>query len=384
MIKKKFIALLMFFYSIPFYTQEFQNYTVLNEFYSHEEIQFIEDKLSGFDFFVIGEEHYAKGNIEVQLMLFKYLHNNKNVNHLLIEQGNSLAILLNLYLKTGDEKIFDRIWFMKMDIVFFSKLKAYYDSLPKNRKFIIHGVDYEKKGIEFVEIAILKIVEYLIQNKAVLSEHTLDYIKNKEFKYGNLGSDYYKHDAIQEIFSFLSEIEKNPNLHKEEFGEYYEDLLALYRALKVDVKGVKYKENTFHPLREDREKLIYNQIIELKKLYPNDRFFCVFGTAHIPLKAHEDWVKFIRFESFITKLNTYADSPFNSKILSILPLYKSCIPRWKKSYVKKHIGLNKTQMNELDEKSKGNLFTLFEYPNETEEQKKFRKEYYQMILINRY
>jgi uncharacterized protein YnzC (UPF0291/DUF896 family) len=41
-------------------------------------------------------------------------------------------------------------------------------------------------------------------------------------------------------------------------------------------------------------------------------------------------------------------------------------------------------MNELDEKSKGNLFTLFEYPNETEEQKKFRKEYYQMILINRY
>ena len=69
---------------------------------------------------------------------------------------------------------------------------------------------------------------------------------------------------------------------------------------------------------------------------------------------------------------------------SILSLYKSCIPPWKKTYSKKNIGLTRDHLNELDEKSKGNDFTLFECPNETEEQRQYWGSYYQMILVNRY
>lgn len=359
------------------YAQEFENYESLDFLNNKSSFKILENKLDDYTLIVIGEQHFLKANIEIQFQLFKYLYLNENVRHICIEYGQARALKLNLYFKTGDKKILFRLIQNKVDVILYLKLKEFYDSLPEGEKFMFHGIDYEKDGIGDVKYVIHRIIDLVSLNKVILSKNTENFIDGYNSIVNSL-------DNIGEqknlVMNFLTELKNDTSRYRKEYGEYYEDLMAMNESLKFDFK--KSKKNKTFDL--DRENLIYNQTLELGKRFPNSKLFCIFGTAHIPLKKHNDWASIKNFEHFVSMLNTKDESPFKDKVFSILPLYKSCIPPWKKHYAKRNLGLIRPQLDELDKKSKGNLFTLFEYPNETEEQKKFRKEYYQMILINRF
>lgn len=373
MVKK--IILLVFIYScFHAKAQYFEKYYGTNNGEIKKELFSFNKRFEKYKFIVFGEEHFREENIEIQYKMFEYMYLNQDVKHFLIEYGPSRSILINLYLETGNIKFLNQTSAFKEDILLYIKLKSFYDNLVDSNKFKVHGIDYEKRGVSGVKNSITELILYIEAKYGSISNHSIKFLKTQD------STNDFNGESKKLILTFLEELKRFPEEYEKEYTHYYDDLMALYQAFRIN-KKIEKKNKTFVSTREE---LIYKQVISLNKRYPTDNFFCVFGTSHIALTNQDGWARFIGYEGFITKINTRDESPFNSKVLSIMHLYKSCIPPWKKSYAKENFGLSRKNLRELDDKSKGSTYTIFEVPNKTEEQKRFKKNYYQLILVNRF
>lgn len=373
------IPLLVFittFFSLQSFSQNFTNYSDVGLSFDSLNLTPLDKSINNYELIIVGEAHYHNENAVFQFGLFKYLNQKLGIRHIVIEANESVAIFINQYLKTGDLKHLRQDVLNQDQYLFYKLMKDYYDSLPLNKRFKFHGIDYVK-NIELIEESIDLIIDNVKNQGKVLSENS------KKFKQNKITS-YNETEIIAKCFLFLNEITKDSIRYKKEFSDNYESLLRIYESIKADIQNPKYNKNSKHiSMRNKRESLIYNQMLNLKYQYPNEKFYGIYGGAHTPLSEIKDYNKIPNFEPFVSRLNTYKESPFNSKILSIKCIYAGKVYNWKKSNLKNNFGLSIEELNELDEKSKNYNLTLFKYPTKTLLQKEFAKKYYQFILISR-
>ncbi len=101
--------------------------------------------------FLFGENHGASEPHQVDLILFKQLHQRANLRYYIAEIDAAKAWMLNKYLQDGDENWLKKIfkswinesaqWANKSNYVKYQKLREFYQSLPKKDRFKIIGID---------------------------------------------------------------------------------------------------------------------------------------------------------------------------------------------------------------------------------------------------
>jgi hypothetical protein len=109
----------------------------------------IDNYLSSKEIFLSGESHSVKINTSLELEFLKYFSQKAGVKYYLIEYGNSLAMIYNKYLQTGDDSYlkiaFDSLegsltW-TKEEYEKWKNIYKYNLALPQDKKIMIIGVD---------------------------------------------------------------------------------------------------------------------------------------------------------------------------------------------------------------------------------------------------
>ncbi|UZR96803.1 hypothetical protein [Chondrinema litorale] len=116
---------------------EFENYDLFNQ------------DLKSKKLIILGEMHYKASNPIIQAELFIHLNKEFGVRHLLIEFGHAEAYLYNRYLQTGSE------WYLDHTSPGLGNSKEFYNSmkklykynleLNKDKKLVVHGLDFERE-----------------------------------------------------------------------------------------------------------------------------------------------------------------------------------------------------------------------------------------------
>lgn len=131
--------------------QEHYSTVRLSEDINSSGLSLLKDDIAQHDIILTGEQHGIAKSIELHLQFIKYVHETAGIRYLVLEFGYSGAELFNRYLETGDGKLLDSLmsatkgtpYWSKNQVVFWEKLYAYNQSLPKNKKIRVVGIDVE-------------------------------------------------------------------------------------------------------------------------------------------------------------------------------------------------------------------------------------------------
>ena len=199
---------------------------------------------------LVGEIHGFGEPAKFDLSLFKFLHENHNVDYYIAEVDFVQATLLNDFLKSGDENILKAVlnkWVVvqgRNNQDYFNKylaLHQYYQALPENNKFKFIGIDRLQDG---------------------------ELLKN-----------YLK--AL-----YLSAIQENPDtLENKSLGTLFEELAEIYRAAPDTLFILSHlKSNViFIEDKQDREEVMFQNFSELYKTYhlAEHKLYGYFGLYHV-------------------------------------------------------------------------------------------------------
>ena len=239
--KQYLLALLLFFTTIAFGQSECLLYpdSKLTES-SMNKTLIVSDAI------IVGELHGVLGTIEIKLELIKKLNSEFSYTAVFMEIGKSAAYIYNLFLQTGDTILLESpampYSIKKQEKEFWKNLFNYNQSLPKNARLKIYGVDFER--LEFLKVLKLLIPkEYNTNNSTFTKKLVSDYdtlIKNiDDYKEFNRLFKYYKSffsENSNEIkliygdnFHYLEEIFQNPasqEIFNKRNEAMYENIIA--------------------------------------------------------------------------------------------------------------------------------------------------------------
>lgn len=239
--KQYLLALLLFFTTIAFGQSE----CLLNPDSKVTESS-MNKTLIVSDAIIVGELHGVLGTIEIKLELIKKLNSEFSYTAVFMEIGKSAAYIYNLFLQTGDTILLESpampYSIKKQEKEFWKNLFNYNQSLPKNARLKIYGVDFER--LEFLKVLKLLIPkEYNTNNSTFTKKLVSDYdtlIKNiDDYKEFNRLFKYYKSffsENSNEIkliygdnFHYLEEIFQNPasqEIFNKRNEAMYENIIA--------------------------------------------------------------------------------------------------------------------------------------------------------------
>lgn len=199
---------------------------------------------------LVGEIHGFDQPGKFDIDFFKFLHKNHNVNHYIAEVDFVQAILLNDFLKNGNENILKDV--LKKWVViqgrnnkdYFNKyreLHTYYQELPDNDKFEFIGIDRIQDG------ALLK-----------------SYLKKLYPKITPENNDVLESKSIGELIEELNDIySESP------------DTLFVLSHLKSNVLFIEEKQN--------REEVMFKNFSKIYKAYglQQHKLYGYFGLYHV-------------------------------------------------------------------------------------------------------
>ncbi|HAZ36271.1 MAG TPA: hypothetical protein DEF85_03200 [Clostridiaceae bacterium] len=269
----------------------------------------LDNDIRNYEIFFTGESHATAYNADAMLKFLKYLNKNAGVNYYLLEESYSQGVLINKYLKTGDESLLRKVYaelvgtFAYDQNYFdtFVKLYNYNKTLPEDKKITVIGID-----IEFQPNTTWNCLKYLINGKDVPSEITgaVNIIKNKDRSH-NYAED---RKLAQTIYD---DIQKKRDIYKNFLGKDFFDFEMTIRNL-IDTKSDSYSR---------REDTIYKNFNLVYSHYPKGKYYGQFGAEHTYLKKINS--QYIPNENFAARLNG-KESPFKGKVLSIPYVYFNC------------------------------------------------------------
>lgn len=256
--------------------------------------------------FLSGEIHGTKSNFDCAIHLVKLLKHHCNLKYVLCELPFSFSLIINDYLRNGDEKLLSSL-FSHSDvnlpceyIDYFKDIYLLNCSVPKEHRITVLGLD-----IEYLPSISLNYLKNMLPDNSQLkiskSNHTL---KPKE-------AVFKKVDEIKET------LVKNPVLFKNLLGSNYDNFSFLIDNTLNSRKLLSFKLSQLSSYNALRENMLYNNFLRLTQNHINEKYFGQFGFNHILLNEHN------KIESFACLLNT-KNSLYKGKILSIAYNYKNC------------------------------------------------------------
>ncbi len=133
-----------------------------------QSLSIIDEDLRDKEIFLTGENHGVKANVELRMKFLKYFKEKIDFKYYLCELPYSTAYFINMYLKTGNEDILKEVYtalkgtdaWNKDDYFHWKEVYKYNETLSKDRKITIVGIDIEHQPINA-----LKFMEYCLPEK---------------------------------------------------------------------------------------------------------------------------------------------------------------------------------------------------------------------------
>lgn len=259
------------------------NSEVIN-FNDNNDFKIIEDDIKNNRAFITSEIHGIKANLSFKYAFFKFLHENADVDVLILEISISSGYMLNEYLKTGDINILDNIFslykgstfYTKEEYNFFIKLYDYNKSLSDNNKIKIVGID-----IEHSYNGVLYYLSYLNEKKKLIN-----------FKINQLDDLNFDGNVLNIDEKILLRVIRNINYNK----NFYNELDWQYR-----------------------EKKMYQNYLFLQDVYNINKFYAQFGLMHCFKEITGN-----NFKSIVYFLDKEGKSKVKNNVLVIASIYKNC------------------------------------------------------------
>lgn len=274
--------------------------------------------------FALGEHwHNIKRVPAATLKLLKYLNQTAGVKILAIEQGKSVAWMINQYLNSGDTIMLTHItrntmFWAQEHREFFQELRNYNLEIPKSRQIVVKSIDIEYK----MESAIF-VINQFIENKDVpdnltptVGEFKRIYEETKAERESYEGIAimfYYDRDFVQDLLvRTIADLEEKSGTYIDYFGEDFTAFATM--ILEMD-DGLTFDYTNANQNYKFRDKIIYKNFSELVEEYPETRILCPIGIRHVEKG------------SSIHSLKTKANSPLHQQvsIIRISSLYNRAI-----------------------------------------------------------
>jgi hypothetical protein len=211
-------------------------------------------------FVLVGEIHGSKQPNNFDLALFKYLHQNHNINHYIAEVDFVQASLLNEFLSSGDNKLLNNA-LAKWAVVqgrnnkdYFDKyrgLHEYYKQLPENEKFEIIGVDRIQDAALLKKFLINLYPNNNAENIAAIESQSLvKTIEELSELYSNSPDTLFILSHLKFNIALLEEKEQRDEIMFQNFSRLYKEY-QLEEAKFYGFMGLghvfQYRVNGMHP-----------------------------------------------------------------------------------------------------------------------------------------
>lgn len=278
----------------------------------------------GVQLFALGEHwHNIRKVPRATMKLLEYLHKEANVRILAIEQGKSVAMMINQYLQDGDTLMLEHItrntmFWGKENRDFFKDLREFNQGLNPGDEIVVQSIDIEYK----MESAIFMINQFIGSQEvptplsSTVGEFQRVYMETKEHREqfdGLAVMFYYDRAFIQNlIIATINDLEKNSDLYIEFFGNQFTDFATM--VLEMD-DGLTFDYTNPNNNYKFRDRIIYKNFLSLIDENPGAGILCPIGMQHT-LKG-----------SSIQKLKEDASSPIKDQvsIIRISALYNKMI-----------------------------------------------------------
>ena len=173
--------------------------------------------------YLYGEYHGTEAHFEKELELWSSYYHNDGMRDLFIEWPYSMSECLNLWMRTGDEELFEMIWsglegygeYQKANMDFYRRIRQ---ECPET---VFHGTDVGNRT---------SLVEYLESIGETDSERHRIMQENMEqgWYYYENGDNTYRENKLAE--NFIRELERVGNV----------GIMGIYGAAHTDVNAMEY------------------------------------------------------------------------------------------------------------------------------------------------
>lgn len=280
-----------------------------NDFAGYELLDITDQQL-----FVLAESwHNIQSVPSATLKILQYLHQHGNVRILAIEQGKSVAYMMNKYLETGDTTMLQHItrntmFWGKENRQFLWQLRRFNESLPASERVLVRSIDIEYK----MESAVFVINQFINGKtipealRATVGEFERIYEETKSHREQFDGLSimfYYDQDQMQQLLiNTINDLEKNSESYIDFFGDDFTQFATM--ILEMD-DGLNFDYTNPNTNYKFRDRIIYQNFETLVDENPDVGILCVIGQRHA-MKG-----------SSISDLNMNEDSPLTSKVMII-------------------------------------------------------------------
>ncbi|NLV76715.1 MAG: erythromycin esterase family protein [Tissierellia bacterium] len=302
-------------YQLKKYLMNNHNKIIMGE----EDIQslsIIDEDLRDKEIFLTGENHGVKANVELRMKFLKYFKEKIDFKYYLCELPYSTAYFINMYLETGNEDILKEVYtalkgtdaWNKDDYFHWKEVYKYNETLSKDRKITIVGIDIEHQPINA-----LKFMEYCLPEKNTHKKigeihnriiNNIDEIKLKDKFVNSKKFKIFFHKLAKDLKD--REIFYRSILKENYFGFKFvnQNLLNMYEV---------YEGNNFNGIRDNK---MYQNFVEFHKKLPKGKYYGQLGLSHIFQKSFP----YVNWLGAALNKNTI----FKGKVLSIAYVYKNC------------------------------------------------------------
>ena len=254
-------------------------------FKGFETIEISNEKL-----FVLAEHwHNIRSAPKATLKVLKYLHGAGNVRILAIEQGASVAHMINQYLLTGDTVMLQHItrntmFWGKENRAFLWDLRKFNQSLTPSDRITVKSIDIEYK----MESAIFVINQLIGEEKNIPTslnstigefKRIYDETKAHREQYDGLSiMFYYDQDFVQQLLiNTINDLDTNSQAYIDFFGDNFSQFASM--ILEMD-DGLTFDYTNPNTNYKFRDRIIYQKFEELVQENPEQGILCVIGMRH--------------------------------------------------------------------------------------------------------
>lgn len=259
--------------------------------------------LDSYKVYLVGEDHATAKNLDIHLYFIKYLNQHQNVRFIIFEDGFCNTMMLNRYLKTGDDAIitasvegskgspaYSKNWYD-----FYKELYEYNKTLPEDSKLFIVGLDVQHDAAGGID--------YLL---------TLFDRSNEMPESVAAARAALEKGSRLDVLAAVKLLEENQADFAAYFGDGLEGIDAFHYGLRSLEQAIKFYEEEDYALRES---FIHENFHNYYKTYGMDKTFGMFGSAHVFLDGTFDDVG--NMASYMN--NEY--EPTKGKVCSIVTEY---------------------------------------------------------------
>lgn len=271
--------------------------------------------------FLLGETHGSEFNYQVFFSVLKALHTSLGNVQVISESGYANEMVVNLYLKTGDETYLRYLLNALSGSVssndqysmYLRQVYAYNQSIPETKRLIFRGIDIEHQ----LEMALFALQLLMPENSAHPQPPCLLQVPELLDPLLEIGFNRkdYPSGCLDRIKAFFSELYQELSRKESEYQTYFGEKFSEFRMI-VDgaVTGMQWYAGGCADVAL-REEHMFRQFQRVFSTLPENTVMTgLFGMNHVYKRSAER-------TTIAEMLHTRADSPIRGKVAAVHLFY---------------------------------------------------------------